>query len=174
MVLVNRLTRRLGIKYPIVFMPLDAADAADVLVCVDFSNVGPAGRLDRLELALAHKPKAVMLAADDLAAFVERIREAGAAVVIEVGDLGAAHHVLDLGADILVARGTMALVSQVADLISRRSYDALVLAADGIVDGRGLAAALMLGADGVMITSPAVGDLIGRMVAQAELLLEAA
>jgi nitronate monooxygenase len=45
----------------------------------------------------------------------------------------------------------MTLVPEVADLCARTSPDTLVLAAGGIADGRGLAAALMLGADGVVI-----------------------
>ena len=48
-------------------------------------------------------------------------------------------------------RGTLALVPEVVDLCGRRNADALVVAAGGIADGRGLAAALMLGADGVLV-----------------------
>jgi len=42
----------------------------------------------------------------------------------------------------------MSLVPEVVDAVGR---DALVLAAGGIADGRGLAAGLMLGADGVLV-----------------------
>lgn len=42
---------------------------------------------------------------------------------------------------------------EVADLLARRSPDTLLVAAGGIADGRGLAASLMLGADGAMIGS---------------------
>jgi nitronate monooxygenase len=45
------------------------------------------------------------------------------------------------------------LVPEVADLLARRSPDTLLVAAGGIADGRGLAAALMLGADGVLVGS---------------------
>jgi len=51
------------------------------------------------------------------------------------------------------ARATMTLVPEVADMAARHFPDTLVLAAGGIADGRGLAAALMLGADGVVIGS---------------------
>ena len=47
----------------------------------------------------------------------------------------------------------MTLVPEVADLLARRSPDTLLVAAGGIADGRGLAAALMLGADGVLVGS---------------------
>jgi nitronate monooxygenase len=47
----------------------------------------------------------------------------------------------------------MTLVPEVADLLSRRSPETLLVAAGGIADGRGLGAALMLGADGVLVGS---------------------
>ena len=69
---------------------------------------------------------------------------------------------LAAGADVIVAQGTEAgghgavratltLVPEVADLLARESPETLLLAAGGIADGRGLAAALMLGADGVLM-----------------------
>ena len=45
----------------------------------------------------------------------------------------------------------MPFVPEVADYLARRSPTTLLLAAGGIADGRGLAAALMLGADGVVV-----------------------
>jgi nitronate monooxygenase len=47
----------------------------------------------------------------------------------------------------------LTLVPEVADLLARESPDTLLVAAGGIADGRGLAASLMLGADGVMMGS---------------------
>jgi nitronate monooxygenase len=69
---------------------------------------------------------------------------------------------VDAGADIIVAqggeagghgalRGTLSFVPEVADFLTRQSPQTLLLAAGGIADGRGLAAALMLGADGVLL-----------------------
>jgi nitronate monooxygenase len=71
---------------------------------------------------------------------------------------------LECGADIVVAQGseagghgatraTLTLVPEVADLLARESPTTLLVAAGGIADGRGLAACLMLGADGVMLGS---------------------
>ena len=73
-----------------------------------------------------------------------------------------ARAVLIAGADIIVAQGTEAgghgggrstlpLVPAVVDMIARSGRDVPVVAAGGIADGRGLAAALMLGADGVLM-----------------------
>lgn len=117
----------------------------------------------------------------DLAAQVEAVIAGGAAVFVAglgvpgtVVDLCHAHGVLvvsmcgkvdharravDAGCDIVVAQGTeagghtgsvatMPLVPQVVDAVGDRVP---VVAAGGIVDGRGLAAALALGADGVWV-----------------------
>ena len=73
-----------------------------------------------------------------------------------------AERALDCGADVIVAQGTEAgghggtratftLVPEIADLIAKRAPGTLLCAAGGIADGRGLAAALMLGADGVVV-----------------------
>ena len=50
-------------------------------------------------------------------------------------------------------RSTLPFVPEVADYLAKRSPTTLLLAAGGIADGRGLAAALMLGADGVVVGS---------------------
>jgi nitronate monooxygenase len=68
----------------------------------------------------------------------------------------------DAGADIIVAegceagghsgyRGTFTLVPEAADYLAKHSPDTVLVAAGGVGDGRGLAAALMLGADGVLV-----------------------
>src|SRR5258705_387317 len=69
-------------------------------------------------------------------------RPAGAAVIVAQGTEAGGH-----GA----ARSTFPFVPEVADYLARRAPDTLLLAAGGIADGRGLAAALMLGADGVVV-----------------------
>ena len=117
-----------------------------------------------LNAALAHKPVATMLAFGDPAPFAPVIHAAGSLLICMVHSMQHTRAAVAAGADIIVAQGTeagghgamratMTLVPEVADFLSRESPDTLLVAAGGISDGRGLAAALMLGADGVLMGS---------------------
>ena len=135
---------------------LDAA--GDARVGVGFITWSLARQPHLLDLALARKPPAIMLAFGDVAPFVPRIRQAGALLICQVQTVAQARAAMQSGADILVAqggeagghgisRGTFALVPAVCDVAGNLP----VVAAGGVADGRGLAAALMLGADGVLV-----------------------
>lgn len=115
-----------------------------------------------LEEALKHSPICMFLSFGDARQFVEKIRRAGAKLICQVQCLRHAEEALDAGADAIVAQGaeagghgatrsTLPLVPEVADYLAKHSPKTLLLAAGGIADGRGLAAALMLGADGVLV-----------------------
>jgi len=117
-----------------------------------------------LDLVLARRPRALFLSFDDPQPFADRARDAGVPVICQVQSKRDAARAIDVGADVIVAqgaeagghgdrRGTLPLVPEVADLIAARAPATLLCAAGGIVDGRGLAAALLLGADGVVIGS---------------------
>ncbi len=111
-----------------------------------------------LDIVLATKPKAIMLSFGDETPFIHPIKDAGAFVICQVQTLAQALSAHDNGADVIVAqgseagghaaiRGTLSLVREVVDRIDTIP----VVAAGGFVDGRGLAAALMLGATGVLM-----------------------
>ncbi len=90
---------------------------------------------------------------------VEQCHRHGLLVINMCGRVDHARRAVDAGCDIVVAQGTeagghtgliatMPLVPQIVDAVGDRVP---VVAAGGIVDGRGLAAALTLGADGVWV-----------------------
>lgn len=117
-----------------------------------------------LDQVLERRARAIFLSFGDPAPFAAKIRDAGAALICQVQCLDHARSAIDAGADVVVAqgseagghghtRGTMTLVPELADLLAARAPDTLLCAAGGIGDGRGLAAALMLGADGVVVGS---------------------
>jgi enoyl-[acyl-carrier protein] reductase II len=92
------------------------------------------------------------------APYVEALHQAGITVMAVVGTVRHARRVVEGGTDIVVAQGTeggghtgrigtMALVPQVVDAVAPTP----VVAAGGIADGRGLVAALALGACGVWV-----------------------
>ncbi|MFZ3268435.1 MAG: nitronate monooxygenase [Mycobacterium sp.] len=116
-----------------------------------------------LDETLERQPATIMLSFGDLQPFAERIHAAGVPLIAQVQKLNHARQALDAGAEILAAQGgeagghgmtvrsTFTLVPDVVDLAAERAPDTLVLAAGGVADGRGLAAARVLGADGVLV-----------------------
>ena len=138
--------------------------AGDAAVGCGFITWSVAKQPALLDEALSHAPRAVLLSFGDPAPFAERIRSSGAKLICQVQTRRDAEHAVDCGADIIVAQGseagghgelrsTMTLVPEAADLIAAKSPATLLCAAGGIADGRGLAAALLLGADGVLVGS---------------------
>lgn len=116
-----------------------------------------------VDVALAHQPAALFLSFGDASPYLERIHAAGVPLVCQVHDLAQVQEALELGADVVCVQGseagghgtgvrsTFTLVPEAADLIAGQRPDVLLLAAGGVADGRGLAAALALGADGVLV-----------------------
>ncbi|MEZ0366455.1 NAD(P)H-dependent flavin oxidoreductase [Mycobacterium sp. pUA109] len=135
----------------------DLADGARV--GCGFITWALASQPQLLDVALTYRPVAVMLSFGDPAPFAAQIRSSGARLICQVQNLEQATAALQAGADVLVAQGneagghgyghrsTMTLVPELVDVAAGTP----VLAAGGIADGRGLAAALMLGAAGVLM-----------------------
>jgi NAD(P)H-dependent flavin oxidoreductase YrpB (nitropropane dioxygenase family) len=127
---------------------------------MDLMDLGVGGTCEsqmmQLEAALKAKPAVIAAALGLNREVVEECHAVGTRVLTLVGNVKSARRAADLGADIIVAQGTeagghtgrigtLALVPQVVDAVSPIP----VLAAGGIGDGRGLVAALALGAVGI-------------------------
>ena len=112
--------------------------------------------------ALEEKPAAIALAwprrEQDLKSFIDRSHDAGCKVTLMAGTVADAERGVEAGADVIIAQGTeggghvgwmasMVLTPMIVDAVA----PVPVLSAGGIADGRGLAAALALGADGALL-----------------------
>ncbi len=119
-------------------------------------------RDDSFAAALALRPPLIAFAwprpEQDLRPFIDRAHDAGAKVTFMVGAVPEAVRAAKADADIIIAQGTeggghvswqasLPLIPAVVDAVA----PVPVLAAGGIADGRGLAAALALGADGALL-----------------------
>ena len=116
----------------------------------------------------ADRPRAIMLSFGDPRPYAARIGAAAAALICQVQRLEQVPLALEAGARIIVAQGgeagghgmnslnsraTLTFVPELADWLAAHAPDTLLLAAGGIADGRTLAAALVLGADGALVGS---------------------
>jgi NAD(P)H-dependent flavin oxidoreductase YrpB (nitropropane dioxygenase family) len=114
------------------------------------------------EAALATRPPAIAFAwprpDQDIKSYIDRAHSAGCKVTFMAGGVPEAKRAAEAGADVIIAQGTeggghvgwqasLALIPMVVDAVKPTP----VLAAGGIADGRGLAAALALGADGALL-----------------------
>lgn len=111
---------------------------------------------EQVEVLAACRVPVLAMGLGTPAPLVDTFHESGGNVIALVGTPRAARAVIDAGADIVVAQGheagghtgripTMALLPQVLDVAA----GVPVVAAGGIADGRGLAAALAMGCAGV-------------------------
>jgi enoyl-[acyl-carrier protein] reductase II len=108
--------------------------------------------------AIEARPRLISFAMGDPGDHARRAHDAGCLVMHQVTTRKQAEQAVACGADVIVAQGSeaggfggfvsgLALVPQVVDVAGSIP----VMAAGGIADGRGLAAALMLGAQGINI-----------------------
>lgn len=126
---------------------------------VDLLTAMPSGLEEQVELLVSEGASVFVAGLGVPSTVIERCHEGGVLVFSMCGKVDHARRAVDAGCDVVVAQGTeagghtgqvatMPLVPQVVDAVGR---EVPVLAAGGIVDGRGLAAALALGADGVWV-----------------------
>src|SRR5262245_45923946 len=105
---------------------------------------------------LAARPAVISFALGDPGELVKQAHDVGSLVMLQVTTVGQAVQAAKRGVDVIIAQGgeaggycgevsTMALLPQVVDAVAPIP----VVAAGGIFDGRGIAAALMMGASGV-------------------------
>lgn len=116
----------------------------------------------------SRKPSAIMLSFGDPSKFAQISIDHDIPVICQIQTMEQLPQAIDAGASVIVAQGaeagghgmnnfegrsTFTFVPEIADWLANHSPQTLLLAAGGIADGRGLAASLMLGADGALIGS---------------------
>jgi nitronate monooxygenase len=131
--------------------------AGDARIGVGFITWSLARQPHLLDFVLERAPAALMLSFGDFQPFLPNIRDGQTKLIVQVQTLDQAREAVDAGVDAIVAQGTEAgghggtratfpFVPAVVDI----AREIPVIAAGGIADGRGLAAALALGASGVL------------------------
>ena len=140
------------------------SEAGNARVGCGFITWSLAKRPELLDRVLARLPAAVMLSFGSPLVFGKQIKAAGTKLICQIQNIEHARAAVDVGADVIVAQGseagghgllrsTFTLVPEVADHLAKVAPATVLVAAGGIADGRGLAAALMLGAEGALIGS---------------------
>ncbi|QSQ09846.1 Nitronate monooxygenase [Koleobacter methoxysyntrophicus] len=110
-----------------------------------------------IDVVIKEKVSVITTGAGNPGKHIDRLKEAGVKIIPVVASVALARRLERMGVDAIIAEGmecgghigdltTMALVPQVVDAVN-----VPVIAAGGIADGRGLAAAFMLGAKGVQM-----------------------
>lgn len=140
----------------------EALHAEGERVGVGFITWALAKAPEMLDVALSLSPACLFLSFGDPRPFASKIHAANVKLVCQVQTMAHVEQAIEAGAAAIVAQGseagghggarsTLPFVPEVADHLARRAPGTVLLAAGGIADGRGLAAALMLGAEGVVL-----------------------
>ena len=122
---------------------------------VDLLTAQPESLTASVEIIIAEGAKAFIAGLGVPVAIVDQLRQAGVVVMCMAGNVRHAIKAAEAGCDVVIAQGTeagghtgsvasVALWPQVVDAV-----DVPVIAAGGLFDGRGLAAALAFGCQGV-------------------------
>ena len=163
----TRITEMLGIEYPVIQGGM--AWVANAQLAANVSKAGGIGSIgvnvmllsdyadEVAQVVCEEKVTAVTTGAGNPAKYMSKWKEAGIKVIPVVASVALARMMERAGADAVVAEGmesgghigeqtTMALLPQVVDAVQIP-----VIGAGGICDGRGVAAAFMLGAEAVQM-----------------------
>jgi enoyl-[acyl-carrier protein] reductase II len=133
-------------------------DLTDRPFAVNFTQPWLQQHPESFEIAIEMQAPVISLALGEPTPWVDRAHEAGILFLQQVHTVDQARRVAERRVDVVIAQGTEAggfgggvamsvLVPQVVDAVGPLP----VLAAGGIADGRGLAAALVLGAQGANV-----------------------
>jgi nitronate monooxygenase len=121
-----------------------------------------------LDWVLERRPRAVMLSFGDPMPYAKRIAAAGADLIFQVQRLEEIPRAVEAGASVIAVQGgeagghcvdslnsraIISFVPEAADWLATHAPQTMLLAAGGIADGRTLAAARVLGADGALVGS---------------------
>ena len=126
---------------------------------VDLLTAMPGGMTAQVQLIIEGGATAFVAGLGVPSEVIAQCHDNGVLVVSMCGKVAHAVHAVEAGCDLVVAQGTEAgghtgqvasfpLIPQIVDAVGDRVP---VMAAGGIIDGRGLAAALALGADGIWV-----------------------
>ncbi len=116
----------------------------------------------------ADTPAAIMLSFGDPTPFAREIIDRAIPLICQIQNMGQIEQAVDSGASVIVAQGSEAgghglnsldgrssftLIPEMADWLAGHAPGVDLLAAGGVADGRSMAAAMVLGADGVLVGS---------------------
>jgi nitronate monooxygenase len=141
---------------------LEYRAAGNVPIGIGFITWAVQKAPEMVDWAISCRPTCLFLSFGDPAPIARKAHDARIPVICQAQTMHHVEEALGAGAMAIVAQGTeagghgghratLSFVPEVKDHLEKHAREVLLLAAGGIGDGRGLAASLMLGADGVLV-----------------------
>ena len=143
-------------------LKLEYRAAGNVPIGIGFITWAAQKVPEMVDWAISCRPACLFLSFGDPVPFARKAHDAKIPVICQAQTMRHVEEALDASAMAIVAQGaeagghggrraTLTFVPEVKDHLEKHAPEVLLLAAGGIGDGRGLAASLMLGADGVLV-----------------------
>lgn len=115
-----------------------------------------------LDFVLSQSPRVIYLSSGDPRPFAKRILQSKSRLICEARSIADCDLILETGAEVIVLRGqgeegansaqtTFSLIPEASDYLYSRDDEVILVASGGVMDARGMAAMITLGADGVCI-----------------------